>query len=363
MTTGGTLARAVCVLAAVLVCTSGVCAEASGRIYVKSEPRGARIFLDDEELPRAKTPCLLRDVTAGTHLLRGRLDGWGDVTLEVEVAAGVMARASLVFAAKAEGEGEAGSDGPQRARGPSKTAEPLPSVAGRATGAAGDPSEEEDEDEEEKKIPKYVEIGCPACRGTGLIQTMGCPNCEGVGRAGFMECTECGGTGRIEHNCRACEGRGTLVRGGREVACSSCRGKGKFPCLVCGGTGKLRRLNPELAGKPTEPCPDCEGTGFESKAKCLRCGGKGTHTISAGGFGGRRSRRAGRRMASLEIDCPFCGGDGVGPPLCRKCRGSGVASPHKNPVPCPACSGSGREFWPCRACAGRGWVVSRRERR
>ena len=133
--------------------------------------------------------------------------------------------------------------------------------------------------------------------------------------------------------------------------------------VVNRATDKLKRHNPERAGRPTKPCPNCEGTGFESKTKCLRCGGKGTHTLSAGGFGGRRGRRAGRRRAGLEIDCPFCGGDGVGPPCCRKCRGSGVANPHKNPAPCPACSGTGQEFRPCSLCAGRGWVVSRRQRR
>lgn len=360
--------RALCVLGAALVWMVPARAAGTGRLHVKSTPRGARVYLDDDTEPRARTPCLLRDVPAGSRLLRASLAGYADVTEEVEVPEGATGRAILTFTAPTAG-GAAISKG--------EGAVPAPAAAGpsgEATGGEPPPAEDtspDDATEAEKgtspktlsrkdEISKYIGIDCMVCRGTGLIQTMGCPKCEGTGYAGFMRCRECGGTGRAEHKCPACGGGGTVVYAGKEGICAVCRGKGKFPCRLCGATGRLKRPNPERAGRPTKPCPNCEGTGFESKVKCLRCSGKGKISRGMGSSGGRFGSGGGRGMAGLlDIDCPSCGGDGVGPPICRKCRGSGVKNPYKNPVPCQACSGTGQEFRPCRGCRGVGWILSK----
>ena len=98
MTFRGTLPCALCVLGLLVVSADGARAADTGRLFVKSKPSGAQIFLDDEEEPRGKTPCILRRVPAGTHTLRGRLDGHEDASQEIEVKTGALGRASLVFA-------------------------------------------------------------------------------------------------------------------------------------------------------------------------------------------------------------------------------------------------------------------------
>ncbi len=346
--------RALCVLGVALFWTVPVRAAGQGRLYVKSTPRGARVYLDDDTDPRAKTPCLLRDVPAGTHILRASLAGHADVTEEVQVPEGATGRVILTFTAPTAGAR-------QRA-GPAPAAEATDGEPAQAEETSPEDATAPEEGTSSKALskkdepPKHIEIDCQVCRGTGLLQKMGCPKCEGTGYVGITRCRECGGTGRVEHKCPPCDGKGTLVYAGKEGTCAACRGKGKFPCLLCRGTGKLKRPNPELAGRPTKPCPNCEGTGLESRVKCLRCSGKGKLSLSIGGLGGGGGRGW---ASSLEIDCPFCGGDGVGPPICRKCRGSGVKSAYKNPVPCAACFGTGQEFRPCRGCRGRGWVLAK----
>ena len=64
-------------------------------------------------------------------------------------------------------------------------------------------------------------------------------------------------------------------------------------------------------------------------------------------------------MITSHIECPFCGGDGKGPPVCPRCRGAGCLSPEKNPTICPTCFGTGQQFRPCRYCRGKGWIKTK----
>lgn len=340
MRTSGTLARTGCVLGALLACAaaanllgSGEARAATGRLYVKSRPFRARVYLDGEAEPRGTTPCLLRGVPVGRHVLRARLAGYVDVTQEVEVTGGAMGRATLVFTTKT-------ADGV----GPDTPAEP------------------EDTSPGSDEPPKYIEIDCPFCGGTGLLQEIGCSACEAAGWKLGEQCNKCGARGKVRHNCLLCEGRGSVTRGGKEVTCPRCKGKGKLPCVACRGAGKLKRPNPERLSRPTAPCPHCAGTGFESEVKCLRCSGRGklasaprsAFGSTIGGFGS-----SGGMTRPTWFDCPFCGGDGKGPPVCRRCRGVGIVGADKARIICQACFGSGRVYSPCRYCRGKGWIKTK----
>ena len=349
MRANGTLSRVVCVLAVSALWAAPALAAGTGRLYVRSAPRGARVYLDEDTEPRGKTPCLLTAVPAGPHVVRASCPGYVDVTEEVEVPEGAMAKVMLTFATKRTDEDAAG-------RGPSG-ADRVPGAGRERAGAKGISAKED-------KPPKYVDVDCPVCEATGLVQEMGCPKCLGTGYVAARRCGNCGGTGRTDHRCNACQGRGTIAFGGKEGICARCRGEGKLPCFLCRGTGKIKRPNPEISRKPTMACPLCEGSGFECKAKCLRCSGKGTFLIGSGGAMGGTGVRD--RQPTTETDvtfekvqCPFCGGDGVGPPICRKCRSAGVVNVYKDPTPCPACFGTGHEFRPCSGCRGWGWIISR----
>lgn len=356
------LSRALCVPAVLLVWAVPVRAE-TGRLYVKSEPRGAKVYLDDETEPRAKTPCFLKDLEPGIHVLRASLDGYADIVEEVEVTEGKMARATLEFISEAAaGDTEGGDEaGPARRSGPLRGADDaaaMDALPDESDGAAGgDPAGTEGPSSagRDDKPPKYTEVDCHVCGGTGLLQQTACPACAGTGYSAGQRCGECGGKCRAEHKCAACKGEGTIVVRGQQGTCARCKGKGKMPCLPCRGTGKLKRPNPAASHKPTSPCPHCTGTGFENEARCTACSGKGTLVSGEGARIGVRGGAATRVV--VRFDCPFCGGDGMGPPMCRTCRGLGLVGSDKARVTCPACIGTGRAYHPCRACAGRGWVA------
>ncbi len=239
--------------------------------------------------------------------------------------------ASLVLAAKAGG-------GDER-----EPADDAADDAGETATGTGD---------EADGPPKYIYVDCPVCHGTGLLQEMGCPICTGTGWDGINRCANCGGTRRVKHNCPYCRGSGSLVRGGKGTECPRCKGKGKLACPKCRGEGNLKRENPEFSGKPTMPCPYCEGGGFTSDTTCIRCGGKGKYVP-----------REGRSFIISHVNCPFCGGDGKGPPLCPRCRGAGVRGHGKNAAICTSCLGTGRQFLPCRACRGNGWIPTKTKKR
>ena len=354
--TSWTPPRAVCAFGLLFISAVGARAAETGRLFIKSTPGGAEIFLDDEEEPRGKTPCIMRDVPTGTHVLRGHLEGYVDVSQEIEVRADSLGRALLTFTTRADGEGEPGSKEP----GPTTVTVGTERKPGPADGSANVPDKETAETADDTsgsdKPERYIYVDCLVCGGTGLLQEMGCPGCEGTGLEGFRRCTECDGTLKVEHNCPYCWGTRIITRGGKDKDCPKCKGKGKLACPLCRGKGKYKRSNPEFSAKPTTTCPYCQGSGFESDVRCLRCAGKGTFMSSDG----QRQLFRGRLVTyHTKVNCPFCGGDGKGPPLCPRCRGSGVLDPKKNPVMCPSCFGTGKKFLPCKYCRGKGRIRSR----
>jgi hypothetical protein len=76
-------------------------------------------------------------------------------------------------------------------------------------------------------------------------------------------CPRCAGAGRLTQQCKRCDGTGT-----RE--CTDCDGKGykKSPCSNCRGRGRSREGS-------TTRCGDCNGYGF-SLTECPTCQGAGT---------------------------------------------------------------------------------------
>ena len=355
------LPRASCVLGLVLASAVSACllphrqarAAATGRLYVKSRPSRATVYLDEETESRGETPCLLGGLPPGTHVVRAHLAGYADVSREVEVRAGAMGRLVLTFGAKLADDG--GAESGEAAVGPDlqgdlqgESTEPAAAVPDEETAEADEPPEASHAAASATdRPPKQIDVDCPVCRGTGMLQDVACPRCNGTGWDGIDRCGKCGMSRRVEYDCPACGGAGVVVRGGREADCRSCKGKGKPPCPLCRGKGKLKRRNRASSSKPTMTCPYCGGSGFEEQMKCLRCSGKGKYIPHGGGW------------VVLHVDCPFCGGDGRGPPLCRRCRGSGLVGTSRTRVPCAGCFGTGRLFPACRACRGKGWIVSK----
>jgi DnaJ-class molecular chaperone len=307
-------------------------AEVTALLRVTSDPAGASVFLDDERTPRGKTPVVLKGVPRGRHTVRVTLDGYADEVKEVTAVPGRLNSVAFKLVAASDasrpGGGEQGPAGERRA-----------------------------EEAEGPEIPRTIEVTCPACGGTGLTKETGCLACKAVGYIGLAPCRDCGGTGRAEYKCPACGGEGKITHRGKEYECPQCGGKGYPPCGACRGKGTITRPNPEAAGRPTQTCPICEGSGFECHAKCERCNGTGNYRISEPDRD-RRSRDRDARI-SETIPCPFCDGKGEGRPICRRCQGRGIVGPDRAPYPCPACYGTGHVFQPCRACGGRGWIFSR----
>jgi len=211
--------------------------------------------------------------------------------------------------------------------------------------------------EDASPVPKTIEVDCPACSGSGMIREIGCPACGAVGMSAQLTvCDVCHGSRKIEYKCPVCKGEGKIVVGGKEQVCRACLGKGHPPCPLCKGKGKIPRPNPEAAGAPTKPCEACGGTGFEQHTKCSVCAGKGKLFLQAP----RPADRNQRRPPPEELACPFCGGDGEGPPICPQCKGKGYCGSAKTAYPCPGCAGTGTLFVPCHVCAGKGFVVDRK---
>jgi len=389
-------------LAALALCAAGAAAfaeEPVGMVYVKSDPAGAQVFLDDGSSPVGRTPCLLRDIPPGRHSLRGKLDSGQELRAEVFVQAGSLAKVELkpVGEAPAQGELQVSTtppgatvwlDGVERGKTPLALAgipvgereirvelEGYSSVVRKLTIAAGSngleltlasadsppaaepaapgPTPEAAVGRPAKKetVPRTIEVDCPACKGSGLCKEMGCPSCRADGHIGTELCPTCSGSGRVTYKCPSCQGLGKVVVGGKEYDCRACLGKGAPPCPMCKGKGKIPRPNPEAAGAPTKPCIACDGTGFEQGAKCLACSGTGDMTSS---------ENEGLIRWFVRFKCPFCGGDGKGQPLCPQCRGRGYQGPDKAPYPCPNCAGTGRLFLPCNSCGGRGFIIDRK---
>ncbi|MBN1518540.1 MAG: PEGA domain-containing protein [Spirochaetales bacterium] len=63
-------------------------------LFVTSEPLGAEVWLDGQKL-EGRTPLLVRDLSAGPHVLGFRKDGWYDTELDLVTPDAAQARALL----------------------------------------------------------------------------------------------------------------------------------------------------------------------------------------------------------------------------------------------------------------------------
>jgi tetratricopeptide (TPR) repeat protein len=244
---------------------------------------------------------------------------------------------------------------------PSGTEEPGdgPRDAGKVAKApTGPPSggaktvkpKEQEKERGKEAAPRYIEVTCGICRGSGALKRLGCSKCKGVGYIGVDSCGSCGGTGKSDYPCPYCRGNSVVVVDGRSHRCGGCGGRGYPACLACGGKGKIKRADPKAAGGPTVPCRLCNSSGLDSRLyRCRRCGGRGAREVSDGNW-------------IRRITCAFCGGMGKARPKCRVCDGKGysrraAAFPSgETRVPCRACFGTGDVVGRCRACGGRGWI-------
>ena len=87
------------VLGGVIACRLSAGAADVGKLYVKSKPGRASVYLDQETDSRGNTPCYIRGVPVGEHTVRVHLSGYADVSEVVDVAAGD----SHTLALKADG--------------------------------------------------------------------------------------------------------------------------------------------------------------------------------------------------------------------------------------------------------------------
>ena len=379
--------------------------EGEGMVFLQSQPPGARVFLDDEAAPRGETPKVLVSVKAGAHRARFVLDGHNEevkgfdvpkdaaVTIRAELRAKpAMLRIHVVpDKAKLYVDGapvEAGratqlAPGDHTVRAeygghepwertvtvrpgrtvpvdirlreireePAGAPEPEHKVAEKPQEETPAAEDTADEGEEAEGVPRFIDVSCWVCEGTGHIQTMGCPDCGAKGFQGFFPCQTCTRTGRVPAVCSLCRGAGVVSKGGKQIECPRCKGEGKPVCPYCKGTGKVPQRNPASYKGKTKPCPQCDATGRIIRIKCSFCGGTGQERTVGGGRG-----RWGR---GLQIPCFYCKGEGVAPPPCLKCQGTGLVGPNNNRVMCPMCYGTGQRVIACPVCKGRSWIPAR----
>lgn len=181
------------------------------------------------------------------------------------------------------------------------------------------------------KGSRKLDVACGVCQGLGNLT---CPSCDGDSHCAAPGC--CDGTQvRTDglYDCKACDGTGW-------GDCRTCFDKPRFPCKVCGGSGKSSRECLVCRGKGRVPCPD--GGEVEdvdaTPARCPWCYDPNVH-IGCGrcfgsGFSGCRTC-----LGTGQVACPECHGLG-----CAKCG-------RKGSRPCP--NGQGWKI-PCTACAGKG---------
>lgn len=96
-----------------------------------------------------------------------------------------------------------------------------------------------------------------------------CAFCRGVGKDPF-------GIMSNLSTCCVCQGKGHVTVPMLHERCAHCNGTGAiktFTCTTCHGKGLLSILK-----GPTQPCPNCNGTGDDLSARsmnCLTCRGRG----------------------------------------------------------------------------------------
>ncbi len=135
---------------------------------------------------------------------------------------------------------------------------------------------------------------CVGCGGSGKLKGDKCTECQGFGRRGCDACTGKGST-----PCARCRGTGTVyVAGhyehsnsrtsryisGRNVTCTTCRGRGNAACKKCKGKGKETCFRCNGVGRQLVggSCERCKGIG---KMPCPYCD-KGRSAIATPGIGG-----------------------------------------------------------------------------
>lgn len=343
---GGATERRLAALAGILAgaCLAGADARAAGgKVIVGSDPPGASVYVDSEAEPRGVTPLDLTKMATGLHKVRVSLAGYVEQKRGFYLAPG--GEREFDFTLRAVGEDAPKPVAPRR--------EPKPEP---------EPKEDRPVFKKEEKTPKTIDVECPVCRGSKVMDKMGCITCGGTGYAGIDQCKKCGGSRRVDYPCPYCGGEGKLILGGKERECPKCKGEGNLPCPACRGSGTIKRANPEAAKYPIVECRYCNATGFLLEAKCTFCGGDGemwigrsdiSTTQGGGAFGGSSGTRQ-------KVSCPYCNGEGKGAPLCRRCRGRAFQGSGKTARPCTTCYGTGLSFIPCPACRGKAYVRSRK---
>jgi DnaJ-class molecular chaperone len=297
-------------------------------LLIASRPSGALVFLDGKEA--GKTPLQLFGLKPGTLQVKITLDGyqtwWGKKRLRPGFA---------TLDAKLE---------KVRAAAPAPSTTPPPFTRPTDTSGLEDPAK--------PKVPKGIDVECPACKGRGGMIDIGCSKCRCRGLDLGKSCAKCGGSGRVVYHCYICIGSKVMTTSaGKQIECRLCKGKGTPLCLLCKGSGTLRRPNPERAKYPTQTCESCAGSGFETRRRCKRCQGKGRLPAMR-----TEGRGEDAREIETEITCWDCRGKGYGPPRCMRCTGRGYLGTGKYAEPCPSCTGTGYHYVACRRCRGFGWV-------
>jgi len=69
----------------------------TGIIKLDSNPEGASVWLDDQQIVGLKTPCVLDIVKVGTHKIVLKMEGYGGYSTEVAVKGGVEERVEAVL--------------------------------------------------------------------------------------------------------------------------------------------------------------------------------------------------------------------------------------------------------------------------
>jgi len=339
----GSTRRGLAALGGILAaaCLAGPDARAEGgKVTVTSTPPGASVYLDNEVERRGETPLEITGIAAGMHKVRVSLPGRADQRRGFYLTDG--GERQFKFTLRTPGEEAPKPVAPRR--------EPSP-----------EPRDDPPEREKKEALPRTIDVECPVCEGSKVMDRMGCTTCKGTGYIDVNTCSKCDGSRRVDYACPYCAGKGVLVVGGKERECPRCKGGGKLPCPPCKGEGTIKRANPEAAKYAIADCPYCNATGFVPEAKCTFCGGGGDMWIGRSDFG--NDQNAGRRRGfnnRRKVSCPYCGGEGKGRPLCRRCRGRAFQGSGKTARPCTSCFGTGLSFIPCPGCRGRAYVRARK---
>ena len=381
-------------------------------VFMKSEPTGAKIFLDEGKVASGITPCVL-DVPAGAHKAGFIKEGYEQAVIEFnadsdgKVVSAVL-KANLikltiettppgatitvdgVDAGKSPVDTNTAGPGEHKVHAklagytdaektvrlfegvndtvrlklekagatppPPVTTPAVPLVQPKVTEQPVDVQPVKPEKPAIDKTSKFIDVDCWMCGGKGTMATLPCLECLGIGMKDGHQCFSCGGQGRKPGICPACHGSGLVLANNSQGQCAACLGKGKPMCPRCKGTGKVKVENPDIQKLPTMPCDACAGSGRVTDAPCTICKGAGTFGVVGDG---------------LARPCFYCRGTGKAAPPCTTCNGTGVVSETRtiirgilgrsetvtNTYICQVCAGTGCAGKSCPKCKGKGWVT------